>query len=58
LVPTKLNEFTVYSILIGVEILQTMKVWFQVLSGNIETVQIKEKAKFPQDFFPDVSVKR
>lgn len=28
---------------------------FQVLSGNIETVQIKEKAKFPQDFFPDVS---
>lgn len=35
-----------------------MKVWFQVLSGNIETVQIKEKAKFPQDFFPDVSVKR
>ncbi|XP_063435126.1 inositol polyphosphate-5-phosphatase A-like isoform X2 [Mytilus trossulus] len=25
----------------------------EVLSGNIETVQIKEKAKFPQDFFPD-----
>ncbi|XP_069140061.1 inositol polyphosphate-5-phosphatase A-like isoform X1 [Argopecten irradians] len=25
----------------------------EVLSGNIENVQIKEKAKFPQDFFPD-----
>ncbi len=29
---------------------------FQVLSGNIENVSIKEKAKFPQEFFPDVSV--
>nr|XP_022287753.1 type I inositol 1,4,5-trisphosphate 5-phosphatase-like isoform X2 [Crassostrea virginica] len=25
----------------------------EVLSGNIENVQIKEKAKFPQDFFPE-----
>ena len=28
----------------------------QVLSGNIDSVPIKEKAKFPQEFFPDVSV--
>ena len=27
----------------------------QVLSGNIAAVPIKEKAKFPQEFFPDVS---
>src|SRR6218665_953627 len=27
----------------------------QVLSGNIEHVRIKEKAKFAKDFFPDVS---
>ena len=27
-----------------------------MLSGNIENVSIKEKAKFPQEFFPDVSI--
>lgn len=26
---------------------------FQVLSGNIENIQIKEKAKYPQNFFPE-----
>ena len=30
----------------------------QVLSGNIDSVPIKEKAKFPQEFFPDVSAAR
>ncbi|XP_046565932.1 inositol polyphosphate-5-phosphatase A-like [Haliotis rubra] len=29
----------------------------EVLSGNIENIQIKEKAKFPQHFFPEVSEK-
>ena len=29
---------------------------FQVLSGNIEHVHIKEKAKFAQEFFPDVRI--
>lgn len=27
----------------------------QIHSGNIEAVVTKEKAKFPQDFFPEVS---
>ena len=27
-----------------------------MLSGNIENVTIKEKAKFPQEFFPDVCI--
>jgi len=26
----------------------------EVHSGNIEAVSTKEKAKFPQDFFPEV----
>lgn len=26
----------------------------QIFSGNIEAVVTKEKAKFPQDFFPEV----
>ena len=29
----------------------------QVLSGNIETVSIKEKSKFPLEFYPDVSIR-
>lgn len=28
----------------------------EVNSGNIESVVTKEKAKFPQDFFPEVGV--
>lgn len=27
----------------------------EIHSGNIEAVVTKEKAKFPQDFFPEVS---
>ena len=27
----------------------------QEFSGNIEDIPIKEKAKFPQEFFPEVS---
>lgn len=27
----------------------------EIHSGNIESVVTKEKAKFPQDFFPEVS---
>ncbi|KAL3864925.1 hypothetical protein ACJMK2_006569 [Sinanodonta woodiana] len=30
----------------------------EVLSGNIENIQIKEKAKFPQNFFPDFAWSR
>lgn len=28
----------------------------EIHSGNIEAVVTKEKAKFPQDFFPEVQV--
>jgi inositol-1,4,5-trisphosphate 5-phosphatase len=29
----------------------------EVLSGNIENVPIKDKAKFPQHFFPEVRIR-
>lgn len=41
-----------YSYIVSVDVWQLD--FLQVLSGNIENVQIKEKAKFPQDFFPEV----
>lgn len=30
----------------------------EIHSGNIEAVATKEKAKFPQDFFPEVRISK
>ena len=55
-----LHESKCYKFLLGLlyndTVLQITGILFlQVLSGSIENVPIKEKAKFPQEFFPDVS---